>query len=167
MEKTLSSLMEIVEQEAELLELLCDLLYRQKSAAIKGDLEQLNQITQAQSLAYSKIAELELRRREIIAPLAEELELDPEAITLKILKDKFIPDNKLQWERILSLVKPLVSKIRRATKLNQKILKRCLILGEQRLQIFYDHRHQNQIYDSGGKKSKAGKNSGVVLNKKV
>lgn len=167
MEKNISNLMEIIEQESEVLEILSDLLYRQKAAAIEGDIEMLNRITEAQGRAYEKIAELETRRREVIEPIAQELDMRPEEVTLSILKERMKGGSAGQWERVQKLIGPLVKKVRHSAKLNRIVLKRCLQLGEQRLKMMLDFRGQQDLYKFTGKKSQANKNSGVAVNKKI
>jgi flagellar biosynthesis/type III secretory pathway chaperone len=166
-EKSFSGLIEVVEQEAEILEALSDMLYRQKSAAIKGDTETLNILTESQGRAYKKLSDLEKQRLELITPFAEELNMSPEEVTLKTLKERYQGrlDAKEDW--LLSAVKPLANRVKRALKLNSLILKKCLQLGENRLRAMMDFQQRQEVYNLNGKKTPAGKNSGAILNRQI
>lgn len=167
MEINLDQVMDIVEQESEILEALTDLLYRQKDAAIKGELELLDKLTRKQTEAYARICELEAKRLELIAPLAEELEVAPEEVTISLLEQSEAGGNKSRWERLQRMIRPLIAKVKRAGQINNLLFKRCLELGEVRIKNFIRYRAKNETYGLKGDIKSENKDSGVIFNKQI
>ena len=153
--------------ESEVLENLTEILHIQKNAAIKGDFDVLNQSTEDQNLAYAKLAEFEIQRLKLITPIARELELRPEEVTLSLLKDKMKDSEGKRWEKISDVFKMLVEKVKRSAKLNRLIIGKCLELGEERLRMVLDFHLGQEQYNEDGKTVKSGRQSGVVVNKKM
>ena len=167
MERNITKLMEIIEKEAEVLEVLSDSLFRQKEAAIKGDVEFLNKVTESQNRALARLSELDKMRREHTLPIAESLGIEPEDVTMSILKSVYKDEFEEPRLRLLDSIKPLAEKIKYAAKMNVAIIKRCLNLGDERLKKMLEFRNQTDMYSAGGKKTKSGKSSGVVLNREA
>ena len=167
MEHNISNLKTIIEREAAALEILSDLMIKQKAAVIKGDLKLLDEITAEQSRVYTQIADLEQIRLEIVEPLADELEIEPEEVSLEIIRKHVGLDKTSQLDSIYKLLKPMVDKVRRAADLNKRIMEKCLQNGEQRLKMMLNFHSKQGTYSPAGKKTEASGNSSVVYNKKV
>lgn len=163
----LSSLMEIVERESEILETLSDLLQRQKRAATEGNLSELDRITEAQGRVYARMAELEAERLTVMKPLAAEMGMEPEQVTLTMLSDKFSVRLDDGMRRAVSLFTKLAEEVKRGAKLNGMIIRRCLDLGEQRFRTMVNFQQRGESYNFNGKKRLPGKNSGMVLNQQL
>jgi|GEM_PF-2340707 len=167
MEENINRLMEVIEQESEVLEILADSLYRQKEAAIKGDIEFLNKITESQNRALARLNDLDAKRMEYIIPLAEELGVSPEEISMTLLQqvygNKFTP----RRSRLLSSLKPMGDKIKSSARMNTMVLKRMMELGEERLKKMLDFCRDTGHYNLFGKKAEGAENSGVMLNRQA
>ncbi|MBC8490967.1 MAG: flagellar export chaperone FlgN [Candidatus Marinimicrobia bacterium] len=167
MEKNISNLKEIIKQETAVLENLSSLFIKQKAAAIEGDLQLLNEITAEQGKMFAKIAEFEKLRLEIVEPLADELDIEPEDVTLEIIRKHVGTENTRQLDKIYDMLKPMLEKVKRATNLNMRIVEKILMTGEQRLKMMLDFRTKKDTYNFAGKKKDNGGNSSVVYNKKA
>lgn len=167
MNKDLSSLVETVEREAEVLESLSGLMRRQKAAAVAGDLEELNRATEAQERAYARLSQLESERLEKIQPIADELALKPGDVTLTLLGERFGAELGSGWERAVKLLNNLAEEVKRSAKLNGMIIERCQELGEQRFRSLVDFQQRGPAYGSSGKKKVSGTKSGMVLNQQL
>ncbi len=167
MQENITELMVVIEQEAEILEILSDALYRQKEAALKGDVQQMNKITDSQNRALEKLNELDQKRVELVKPLAEELEIDPKDVTLSMLMKRFgdvIPTRK---SKLMKSMIVLAERIKETAKMNSMIFRKILDYGEVRIIKMFEFLNQSETYEQGGKKSKASEKSGVMLNKQV
>ena len=167
MERNITQLMEVVERECEILEALSGALYQQKEAAIQGDVEELNKLTEIQRRAYVKIAKLEGERLQLVSPIAEELAVRPEEVTLSMLKERYQAEFNSRFEMMSNLLKRLTNRVKRTAKLNGMIIKRCLELGEERFKKMIDFHNRQDLYGFSAKKSKMGRNSGVIVNRQV
>lgn len=167
MEQNISKLMEIIEKEAEVLEVLSDSLFRQKEAAVKGDVEILDKITDSQNRVLARLNELDKLRGECTLPIAQYYEIEPRELTMTVLKNLFKDELEEPKLRLLDSIKPLAEKIKHSARMNTAIIKRCLDLGDERLKRMLEFRNQSDLYSFGGKKTKSGKSSGVVLNRQA
>lgn len=167
MERNITQLIEIVERECEVLEALSGALYQQKEAAVQGDVEELNRLTEIQRRAYAKIAKLEGEWLQLTAPIAEELVIRPEEVTLSVLKERYRGEFSSRLEMMSDLLKRLTNRVKRTAKLNGMIIGRCLELGEDRFRKMMDFHNRQDLYSFEAKKSKVGRNSGVIVNKQI
>ncbi|MBC8204806.1 flagellar export chaperone FlgN [bacterium] len=167
MEANIAEIQEIVERETEILEALTDLLYQQKMSAIRGDIELLNRLTLKQSEAYARIAELETERLKLIAPIAEELEVAPEEVTLSLLKQRSGDNSGGRWDKLLMVLKPLILKIRRAVRVNSLYFKRSMQLNEERMRNVLHFQSGNAMYGRNGVKKEADKKHSIILNRQI
>ncbi|MBC8277297.1 MAG: flagellar export chaperone FlgN [FCB group bacterium] len=167
MEQNISKLMEIIEKEAEVLEVLSDSLFRQKEAAVQGDVEILDRITDSQNRALARLNELDKMRAEYTLPIAQYYDVDAEELTMSVLRNLLKDELEEPGLRLLDSIKPLAEKIKHSSKMNVAIIKRCLNLGDERLKRMLEFRNQSDMYSLGGKKTKSGKSSGVVLNREA
>jgi len=167
MEQNTSKLMETIEKEAEVLEVLSDSLFRQKEAAIKGDVEILDKITNSQNRALARLNELDKMRAEYTEQIAQYYDIEPQELSMSVLKNLLKDELEEPGLRLLDSVKPLAEKIKHSAKMNVAIIKRCLNLGDERLKRMLEFRNQSDMYSLGGKKTKSGKSSGVVLNREA
>ena len=167
MEQNISKLMEIIEKEAEVLEVLSDSLFRQKEAAVKGDVEILDRITGSQNRTLARLNELDKMRKECILPIAQYYDIEPQEMSVSVLKKLLNDELEEPGLRLLDSIKPLAEKIKHSAKMNTAIIKRCLELGDERLKRMLEFRNQSDLYSLGGKKTKSGKSSGVVLNRQA
>jgi flagellar biosynthesis/type III secretory pathway chaperone len=166
-EINISSLIEIFEEETAALEKLAETFVAQKEAAVKGDVRQLNLCTKTQGDVYAQITDLEKRRFEAVAPLAEELDMRPEDVTLTLLKEHCHGKLRAKLEQLSVLMNSLSAKVKRSAKLNGMILKKCLELGEKRFKMILGLRKNGEFYGDKGVKRDVGAKSGAVLNKKA
>ena len=167
MEKNISNLREIIKQETAVLEILSNLFIMQKTAAIEGNLQLLNEITAEQGKLFAKIGEFEKLRLEIVEPLADELDIEPEEVTLDIIRKHAGIENTGNLDKIYNMLKPMVEKVKRAASLNMRIMEKILQTGEQRLKMMLDFRTKKDTYNITGKMKDNTGNSSVVYNKKV
>jgi len=167
MEENITRLMEVIEQESEVLEVLADSLYRQKEAAIKGDIEFLNKITDSQNRALARLNDLDKKRMEYIIPIAEELGVPAAEVSAAMLQQVYGNKINPRRSRLLQALKPMGEQIRKSAKMNTMVLKRMVELGEERLRKMLDFCRESGNYNLFGKKAEAGENSGVMLNQQV
>lgn len=167
MEENITRLMEVIEQESEVLEVLADSLYRQKEAAIKGDIEVLNQITDSQNRILARLNELDQKRLEYSEPIAQELGVRPEDVSTSLLKQYYSDEFSAGKNRLFSSIAPIAKKIRKSAKMNTMLIKRIMEFGEQRLKRIMDFHKESGSYNTFGKKSADSDKSGVVLNRQA
>ena len=168
METNITRLIEIVEQETEVLEVISDILLRQRDAAVNSDINTLNELTNMQNRAYSRLSALENERLEAVKPLAQQLKVHPRQITLALIRQRILEDKEdHRFDRVAASLEMLANRVKRTVKLNGLIIKRCLELGEERLKNMMDFHNRQELYSFAAKKTKAGKSSGLVLNKQL
>jgi hypothetical protein len=167
MEENITKLMEIIEQESEALGILADTIYRQKEAIIKGDLPLLNKTTDLQNRALTRLNELDKMRVELSVPIANELGVQPEKVTISLLQKYFTGKLDARQNSLLASIRPLTDSIKRSTKMNTKIIKRCFQLGEDRLKKILQLRTNTGLYANSGKKARIRSGNSVMLNKQA
>ena len=167
MEENITKLMEVIEQESEVLEVLADSLYRQKEAAIKGDIEFLNQVTDSQNRILARLNELDKKRLEYAEPIAEELGVRPEDVSTSLLEDYYSDELAGSKSRLFSSIGPMAKKIKKSARTNTTLIRRIMEFGEQRLKTMMDFHKESGSYNTFGKKSSGSDKSGVVLNRQA
>ena len=118
MASLIDELIDVLDKEEKEYQDLILLSQEKTPVLVKGDLEKLQKITEAEQIVIGKINKLEKRRTEVVKDIALVLDRDEE--TLKVLDIvTLLEGQKVEQERLLEVYDKLRETLRKMTSVNE------------------------------------------------
>lgn len=132
MASLMENLIDVLTKECSEYEELLELSQKKTPIIIKGDLEQLQQITDEEQVVVSRISNLEKKRIEVTADIANVLNRDVTILKLSNLIEMFSarPEEQKILSEIHDRLQQAVNNLKRINEQNEQLIKNALEMVE-------------------------------------
>lgn len=166
MASLMENLIEVLNQESVEYEGLLTLSQNKTPIIVSGDLENLEKITDDEQILVSRIANLEKKRREVIADIANVLNRDVEKLKLANLIEMLAgrPEEQAQLAAAHDRLQSSVRGLQRANEQNRELLTNALEMVEFEMTLLQSMKtapetanYTKSAYNSGSQIGMSGK----------
>jgi predicted transcriptional regulator len=162
-ESLTNKLTDIVSREVKQFELFLKLLIDQQNYLVANDLENLNRVIKEQEQAILITRELEKNRMRIIAELSEQIDDDPNNMTLSRVTKSLAQPQALKLEKMQRALTDLHAKISKVKSKNEFLIKKSMEYIEGTVRLLASSNNEAPTYGDGN--SKEQKSPSVAVNR--
>lgn len=139
MASLMENLIDVLTTECSEYEELLELSQKKTPIIVKGDLEQLQQITDEEQIVVSRISNLEKKRIEVTADIANVLNRDVTVLKLSNLIEMFSarPEEQKILSEIHDRLQQAVNNLKRINEQNEQLIKNALEMVEFEMNLLH------------------------------
>jgi predicted transcriptional regulator len=162
-ESLTNKLTDIVSREVKQFELFLKLLIDQQNYLVANDLENLNRVIKEQERAILVTRELERNRMRVIAELSEQIDDDPNNMTLSRVTKSLAQPQALKLEKMQKALTGLHAKINKVKSKNEFLIKKSMEYIEGTVRLLASSNNEAPTYGDGN--SKEQKSPSIAVNR--
>jgi predicted transcriptional regulator len=162
-ESLTNKLTDVVSREVKQFELFLKLLIDQQNYLVANDLENMNRVIKEQEKAISVTRELERNRMRVIAELSEQIDDDPNNMTLSRVTKSLAQPQALKLEKMQKALTDLHAKINKVKSKNEFLIKKSMEYIEGTVQLLASSSKEAPTYGDGN--SRKQKSPSIAVNR--
>ena len=162
-ESLTNKLTDIVSREVKQFELFLKLLIDQQNYLVANDLENLNRVIKEQETAILVTRELEKNRMRVIAELSEQIDDDPNNMTLSRVTKSLAQPQALKLEKMQRALTDLHAKINKVKSKNEFLIKKSMEYIEGTVRLLASGNNEIPTYGDGN--SREQKSPSIAVNR--
>lgn len=147
----IATLIDLIKREEQQLSDFLDLLEQQKQLLVKNDIDEFERLVAKQEVLIREIRELEEQRIAQVRRIAQDMDLQESELTITRLVEMSLGEVSEELRTAKQTMNGLVNRVRRATQVNQYLIKRSLNLNHRTIDILIDESLRDVTYEKDGK----------------
>lgn len=154
MNDLVQQLIKLIRQEEELLEKFLECLNQQKDHIIQNRVENFELSIREEEELINRIRLIEESRITIVKTIARSAGSEEDELTLTRMIEMNLGEDSEELRGLKQTLTGLIERVKKATRVNQYLIKRSLSFIQKNIDWFIDDGVQNTIYNFNGQRKK-------------